>query len=102
MPPETDEEKAARITAEEKARQDIANKNPGISDDELDKRVRKVVADLYAEVQSSRYIDCPSCGDRILRKNGTCKRCRTKFNVKSGVWEQDAPETIDDTPEFLR
>jgi predicted RNA-binding Zn-ribbon protein involved in translation (DUF1610 family) len=82
----------AKIEAEEKARQEAARRKAESSEDDLDKRIRKHVGNLYNEIEGGRFVDCPGCGDKILKRNGTCKRCGTKYDVKSGKWVKDTPD----------
>jgi DNA-directed RNA polymerase subunit RPC12/RpoP len=72
------------------------NPKPVKQEEDLDTKIKRHVKGLLDEIETGRYIECSGCGDKILRKNGTCKRCHLKFDKSKGTWEQELPTQTND------
>jgi len=97
-----EQEEQEEKKSEEQATRPAPRKKALNADPDLDGYIEKHVKNLYREIETGRYIECSTCGDKILRKNGTCKRCGMKYDPKKSTWVKDAPEVQDTRPPWLR
>lgn len=58
---------------------------------DIDQVVDKTVRKVYQESITAKYIECPGCGNLILRKYGECHKCRLRYNPVDQTWTDSVP-----------
>lgn len=49
----------------------------------LTSQVSHMAKDLGSSVQKSIYVDCPNCGNKIMKGKAFCSKCGTKIDMKT-------------------
>lgn len=65
---------------------------------DVDAVVDKTVRRVYQDSIATKYVECPGCGNLILRKYGECHKCRLRYNPVDQSWI-DAHIPSDQKPE---
>lgn len=76
---------------------------------DVDKIVDKTVRKVYQESIALKYVECPGCGNLILRKYGECHKCKLRYDSATQSWsdvveaapEKDQADEGDDSPTLL-
>jgi predicted RNA-binding Zn-ribbon protein involved in translation (DUF1610 family) len=69
---------------------------------DMDQVIDRTVRRVHQDAISSKYVECPGCGNLILRKYGECQKCDLRYNPQENSWTSaDFPkdeDAADDSP----
>ena len=71
--------------------------DPGRKPVDIEDVVDKTVRRVYADTIATKYIECPGCGNLIIRKYGECHKCRLTYNPADNTWKPT--DAVDEDPE---